>query len=140
MILIGDELITALKTVSFSATKVKVTDAYSVSTPTFPMITLDELPSNDGVYLDNQPEIVRNIFTVEAYAHNMTVRGNPMSKRAVAMLMISEADKFLNETYGLTMSGNVIAVPYSDTSVFRAAANYFAYIDTRTNLIYRGIN
>ncbi|HEX3038152.1 MAG TPA: hypothetical protein VHO94_04065 [Oscillospiraceae bacterium] len=140
MILIGQEIIDALKAHKFTITGVSVSDAYSVSTPKCPQLTLDELPGNSGVYLDGYPAVVRNILTLEAYTKDMMISGSPRKKRDAAFMLIMEADTFLNETFGLTMSGNIQAVPYSDSTIFRAAANYVAYIDTRTNEILRGLN
>ena len=137
MISISSEMIDTLKTSTYSLSGVKTSEAYSVTTPTFPLLTLAETPTNNGDYLGNQPAIVRNIFTLEAYAHNMMVNGSAMTRRAAALTLLMEADKILNEKYGITMSGDPVEAPYSDQTVFRWAANYFAYIDTRTNLIYR---
>lgn len=136
MILIGEEIITALKT---EFPSINVSEAYSVSAPKCPQITFSEIPSNAGVYLDGNPRVVRNIFTIEVYCKDMTVAGKPTRKRDAAMDLILQVDKFLNKQYGLTMTGNVNAAPYADQTVFRAVANYTAYIDTRTNLVYRGL-
>lgn len=154
--------------VTFSLPDVTVKEAYLVNTDLdLPLLTVDELPGNDGVYLDNQPRIVRNVLTLEAYASQLesgeetlesetdepiaTEENNPIyidpdgteyfltGKRA-AFAMLMEADKKLNEHYGLTMTGNIAYAPYQDSNVVRAVSNYFAYIDTRTNTIYRRIN
>mgnify|MGYP000959702451 CR=1 FL=1 len=119
MILISPEIIAALKAHTFTLNKVSVKAAYAGKAPTCPMLALDELPSNDGAYIDGLPRVVRNVLTLEAYC---------------------KADAFLNEQFGLTMIGQIQAAPYSDTTIFRAVANYYVYIDTRTNEIYRSIN
>jgi hypothetical protein len=139
MILIGSDIIAALKAHTFTLDKVSVKAAYSVKSPACPMLTLDELPSNDGAYIDGLPCVVRNVLTLEAYAKDMSIQGVITPKRDAAYKLIMEADDFLNEAYGLTMIGQIQAAPYSDTTIFRAVANYFAYIDTRTNIILRSI-
>jgi hypothetical protein len=140
MILIGPDIIAALKAHTFTLGKVTVRAAYSGTTPTCPMLTLDELPSNDGAYVDGLPCVVRNVLTLEAYAKDMSIQGVITPKRDAAYKLLMEADAFLNEQYGLTMIGQIQAAPYTDATIFRAVANYFAYIDTRTNTIYRSIN
>ena len=138
MILIGSDIIKALKASTFSIGAVNVHESYSGSV-SYPMLVLDELPGDDGVYIDGQPCVVRNILTLESYAKAMTVKGKIISKKTAAEQFLIEADKILNGTFGLTMTGNIQAAPYSDQTVFRAVANYFAYIDTRTNTICRSI-
>ena len=139
MIQIGADLIATLSAATYTVSGVTVKDFYSVSSIVCPQLTLDELPGNDGIYLDNQPVIVHNVFTMEAYAKNMMVSGKPVTKKAAAMLMITEADKVLNEQFGLTMQGEITIAPYTDSTISRAVARYIAYIDTRNNTILRGI-
>lgn len=140
MISVGGEFIATLKASTFSLGTVNAHEAYNDTAPKYPLLTLDEIPTNTGVYLDNQPGIVRNIFTLEAYAKAMTVNGSIIAKRSASLTLLMEADKVLNEKYGITMTGTPVGAPYSDQTVFRWVANYFAYIDTRTNTIYRSIN
>lgn len=139
MILLGPDIIKALKAHTFTLPKAVVKPAYSGTSPTCPMLALNELPSNDGAYINGMPCVVRNTFTLEAYSKDMIVQGTAMSKCDAAYKLIMEADKFLNETFGLTMIGPIQSAPYTDTTIFRAVANYFAYIDTRTNTICRTI-
>ena len=91
------------------------------------------------MYINGLPCVVRNILTLESYAKAMTISGKIISKKVAAEQLLIEADKILNGTFGLTMTGNIQAAPYSNQTVFRAVANYFAYIDTRTNTICRSI-
>lgn len=139
MILIGKEIIQTLQNSTFTVPNVTIKDFYSTTSVKCPQVTVDELPSNDGVYLNNQPVIVRNVFTVEIYTKDMMVGTIPTTKRDAAMTIMSEVDRVLNEVYGLTMTGEVASAPYSDASIFRAVARYVAYIDTRTNEILRGL-
>jgi len=140
MIQIGADLIDALSAAVYTLPKVTVKDFYAVTSILCPQLTLDELPGNDGIYLGNQPAIVHNVFTLEAYAKNMMVNGSAMTKKAAALLLISEADKVLNERFGLTMQGEITIAPYTDATICRAVARYIAYIDTRNNTILRRIN
>lgn len=166
---IFDEILHFLKEeVIFKVPEVTVKEAYLVNTTmSLPLLTIDELPGNDGVYLDNQPQIVRNIITLEAYADQTeagkealesetddligTETNSPifidpedsefyLTGRRAAMQILMEADKKLNEKFGLTMTGNIAYAPYQDPNIVRAVSTYFAYIDTRTNTIYRRIN
>ena len=143
-----DEVLRFLKEEAvFTLPNVTVKEAYLVNTDLdLPLLTVDELPGNDGVYLDNQPRVVHNLITLEAYASQLVFEdpasGEPVlltGKRA-AYRLLEEADKQLNARFGLTMTGSIAYAPYEDTNVVRVQANYFAYIDTRTNLIYRRIN
>lgn len=139
MIQISPDVLGALKGVDYGLPEVDVRDAYLTDDPHLPMITVDELPGNEGVYLDNQPSIVTNIITVECYATQMMVEGSPQTGKAVAYDLIDRADRVLNEKLGLTMQGTITAAPYSDQRVFRAVARYVAYIDTRNGTILRSI-
>lgn len=140
MILIAPDIIKALKSHTFSLDrKVNVSEAYSVTSPTYPMLTLDELPSNDGAYIDGMPCVVRNVLILEAYAQNSYIQKELKSRREAVLALMIEADTFLNENFGLTMIGPVQAAPYSDSAIYRAVANYYVYIDTRTNTICRSI-
>jgi hypothetical protein len=139
MTLIGSDIITALKTHTFTLSNVSTKPAYSVSSPTCPMLALDEQPSNDGVYVDGMPCVVRNILVLEAYAKDMMIQGVATSKHDAAYKLIEEADAFLNQQFGLTMVGPIQGAPYSDSTIYRAVANYYVYIDTRTNTVYRSI-
>lgn len=139
MIQISPDVLGALKGVDYGLPEVDVRDAYLTDDPHLPMITVDELPGNEGVYLDNQPSIVTNIITVECYATQMMVEGSPQTGKAVAYDLIDRVDRVLNEKLGLTMQGTITAAPYSDQRVFRAVARYVAYIDTRNGTILRSI-
>jgi hypothetical protein len=139
MILIGLDVIAALKAHTFTLPNVSVKPAYTGTDPVCPMLVLKEQPSNDGVYLDGMPCAVRNVFTLEAYAQDMTIQDVPISKRDAAMKLIAEADALLNKDFMFTMIGPVQPAPYSDPTIFRAVANYFVYIDTRTNTLLRSI-
>lgn len=139
MILISLEILDILKRVDYGIPEVDVRDAYLTDSPHLPMITVDELPSNEGVYLDNQPVIVTNIITVECYAPQMMVGGIPRTAKDVAYRLVDRADLELNRKLGLTMQGTITAAPYSDQRVFRAVARYAAYIDTRNRTILRSI-
>lgn len=141
MILIGDNIIATLKTSTFSIGFVTVRESYTGEAPACPELAIDEVPTNGPQkgYAGNQPRILRNIITIEAYAKNMIVNGKPISKKKAAMQLLIEADKILNETYGLTMAGTPQAAPYSDSTVFRAVATYTVYIDSQTNILYRGL-
>lgn len=140
MILIGPEIIEALKAHTFRVPKVTVKAAYSITSPTCPLLALDELPSNDGTYIDGMPCVVRNVLTLESYAKDMSIQGVITPKHDAAVGLIMEADAFLNENFGLTMIGPIQAAPYSDSTIYRAVANYYVYIDIRTNTVYRTIN
>lgn len=136
MILIGQEIIDTLKAVTYPL-PVTVRDFYSVDKITTPLITVDELPSNEGVYLDNQPAIVTNIYTIEVYAKQKTVDGALMSSKSLALSIMQTADRALSEVYGLTMTGQIAIAPYEDQSICRVVARYVAYIDTRNDTILR---
>lgn len=164
-----DEILQFLKEdVVFRLPDVTVKEAFLVNTGLdLPLLTVDEFPGNDGVYLDNQPCVVRNVITLEAYADqtetgegtlqtesdefictesNNLIFTDPedaefyLTGRRAAMQILMDADRKLNEKFGLTMIGNIAYAPYQDPNVVRAVSTYFAYIDTRTNTIYRRIN
>lgn len=139
MILIANEIIETLENSTFTIPVSSVKEFYDINKIECPQIAINELPSNDGVYLDNQPLVVQNVFTVEIYAKQMIVSGTPYNKRKAAIIIALEVDKILNETYGLTMQGPIQAAPYEDETIFRAVMNYMAYIDTRTDKIYRSL-
>ena len=138
MIRIGDELIHALRGGEYPV-PVAVRDFYSPEPVKPPMLVRDESLSNDGVYLNGQPAVVTNIITLEAYAKARTLQGRAVSQRDLAMGILMEADRILNQQYGLTMRGQAVTAPYQDQGVCRAVARYIGYIDTRTNEILRGI-
>lgn len=135
-----DEIIETLSSAAYPL-PVTVRDFYSASKISPPLITVDELPSNDGVYLHNQPAIVTNIFTIEVYAAAKTVNGRVYNQKQLAMEIANVADDALNTAYGLTMTGAISIAPYADQSVCRLVMRYVAYIDTRkiSNNILRGI-
>lgn len=139
MILIGPEIIAALKSHTFTLSNVTVKAAYSVASPTCPLLALDELPSNDGAYIDGMPCAVRNVLTLEAYAKDSVIQGVATPKHDAAVKLLMEADTLLNQQFGLTMIGTIQAAPYSDSTIYRAIANYFVYVDTRTNTLCRSI-
>ena len=139
MILIGPDVIGALKAHTFALENVSVKPAYTGTDPACPMLALKEQPSNVGVYIDGMPCAVRNLFTLEAYAKDMTIQGVATSKQDAAMKLILEADALLNEKFMFTMIGSAQPAPYSDATIFRVVANYFVYIDTRTNTLHRSI-
>lgn len=138
MISIGEEIIATLKAVAYPL-PATVRDFYSVDKITAPLITVDELPSNEGVYLDNQPAVVSNTYTIEVYAKAKTINGISMTSKALALKIAQAADKALNEIYGLTMTGQIAITPYQDQNICRVVARYRAYIDTRNNTILRGL-
>lgn len=137
MIQISSDVLELLKGIDYGIPEVDVRDVYLTDDPHLPMIAVDELPGNDGVYLDNHPSIVTNIFTIECYATQMMVDGSPQTGKAVAYRLMDLADRELTGKLGLTMQGTITAAPYSDQRVFRAVARYVAYIDTRNGTILR---
>lgn len=142
MALIGDDIIAKLKASTFSLGDVTVRESYQDEAVTCPMLAVDELPWNGPLegYADGQPRIVRNIITLESYAKAMAINGKVLSKKKAAIQLLIEADKILNETYGLTMTGPIQAAPYSDQTIFRAVATYTVLIDTQTGVLYRGLS
>lgn len=136
MKLIGNEILRALQQ---EFPELHVRDAYLGEEPEFPMLTIEEIPSNTGVYLDNQPTVVMNIFQIEVYAKQSVVGGELRNKKDAAMHYALLADDFLNRKYGFTMRESVTGAPYSDPSVYRVPLRYAAYMDTRTGDIYREI-
>lgn len=139
MTLIGGQLMEALRGGQYPVS-VEVRDFYSPDPVRPPMLVLDEAPSNEGVYLNGQPAVVTNIFTLEAYAKAKTINGRAVGQKELALDIIMEADRILTLEFGLTMRGQAAAIaPYQDQGVCRAVARYIGYIDTRTNTILRGI-
>lgn len=136
MIFIGEHIIESLKSKDYPC-PVTVQDFYKVQKLQTPLITIQELPSNDGVYLDNQPAVTQNTFVIEVYAKSKTIKGKATSGSDLAKQIISVVDGAVNADFGLTMVGNITSQPYVDPAVTRLVARYTAYIDTRTNLIYR---
>lgn len=146
MQLIGKEIIDYLaENVALSFPCVKICDYSSVTKLSVPLMTVKEIPTSTGVFLQaedgsSQPFIVRNVYELEIYAKQSRVKGKPMTAADFAMQIFIEADKLLNERFGLTMSGTPNPAPYpADTQVHRIVARYSAYIDTRTNQILRNI-
>ncbi len=136
MTYIIESLINGLQNAEYPC-KVNIRDFYKVQKLTPPLVAIQELPSNDGVYLDNQPAIVMNTYQVETYAKAKTIDGKAISGIDLAKQIAKVTDDYLNTEFGLTMSGSISVQPYEDTSVTRLVARYTAYIDTRTNNIYR---
>jgi hypothetical protein len=136
MTYIIESLINGLQNAEYPC-KVNIRDFYKVQKLTPPLVAIQELPSNDGVYLDNQPAIVMNTYQVETYAKAKTIDGKAISGIDLAKQIAKVTDDYLNTEFGLTMSGSISVQPYEDTGVTRLVARYTAYIDTRTNNIYR---
>lgn len=133
---IRDYVIEALKD-GISMNGVSVKPAYSVSRITPPLISVDERPSNEGVYIENQPAIVPVRFTIECYAK----QGSKMSAEQAALKLANEVDTIMNVKLGLSLLGEATIAPYTnDTTVKRVVSRYSGYLDTRTNLIYRRVS
>lgn len=138
MTFIIDRLIEYLETIEYPC-PLSIRDFYKVQKLTTPLITIQEQASNNGVYLDNQPSIVQNSYQVEVYTKSKMIKGKAISSIDLAKEIATLVDKNLNERFGLTMTGDITVRPYSDTSVTRLVLRYIAYIDTRTNSIYRRV-
>ena len=137
MKLLGDYFIDALKGSTFPLDDaVTVRPSYTGEAPKYPMLIIDEAPGI-GAYAGNQPRIGRNIITLEAYAQDGMASGQLISKKDAAFLLLTEADRILNEKYGLTISGQAHGAPYTDETVFRAVARYVVSVDLQTMVFYR---
>lgn len=137
MITIKNDLIELLKAHTYPMAGVKARDYYSTEKLSPPQISLLEIPSNEGIYLDGDPSIVRNTFQVEVYSKAMSVGGKLTPAPDAAMQLMIEADKVLTSKSGggLTMVGDPIQAPYAtDNTVSRVVARYITYIDTRPEM------
>lgn len=137
---IRDHVIEGIKN-GISMKGVSVKPAYSVSKIAPPLVSVDERPSNEGIYIENQPAIVPVRFTIECYAKQGTFYGVKMSAEQAAFKLANEVDTVMNTTFGLSLLGEATIAPYTnDTTVKRVVSRYSGYLDTRTNLIYRRVS
>lgn len=152
MISIVDQVIEAIQAADvagdFTIPNLSVKEAYSVNTPTYPLVSIEEMMSNDGLYVDGQPRIVGNRFTVECYCKATDLTGSGggiLSARASAKLLGIEIDAFLNSNYNFSQVGDSICRPATtDNTVFRYVARYTVVIDDdpsndTTVYLYRNI-
>lgn len=140
MISIRDHVIEKLKS-GITFTGVSVKPAYSVSRVTTPLVTVDERPSNEGVYIDNQPAVVPVRVSIECYAKQGKYNDRTLSAEDAARALAAEVDAIMNVEFGMSLLGESTVAPYtSDTTVKRVVSRYYGYLDTRTNLIYRRVS
>lgn len=166
MIYILEDVLQRLQNAAFTLPNVTVREAYSADTVEVPLITVEESAGNDGVYLDNLPNVTQNILIVESYAAQTKLKRKQylqlenstrasteggrtvaleqdewvyISKRQASLLNMQEADKILT-AMGLTMIGTAAAAPYADSDICRTVARYSVYIDNKTKKLYRRIN
>lgn len=115
-----------------------VRDYNSTDEPIFDMITVNEIPTNEGIEVDGQPRITKNYFEFEIYCQPKIVNG--IVKNAIERIneVSLELDSFLNLTYGMNLIGQPVPAPYSgDSTVMRYFMRYSAFIDNETLQIYR---
>lgn len=138
MIYILEHIIEKLSAAKYPC-PVSVQDFYKVSNISTPLVAIQERPSNDGAYLDNQPVITKNTYQVEIYTKAKTIKNKAVSGIDLAKEIAKVVDDTLNQEFGFTMAGDISVQPYNDLTVTRLVLRYTAYIDKRINYIYRRV-
>lgn len=136
MILLDEQIRDAIEAETYTIPNVTVKAVYDPnSNVNFPLVTLDELASNDGIYVDGQPRIVSNRYIVECYcrATDLGVDGI-LSPRDSARTLGVEIDTFLNQNFNFSQFGDTLCIPINaDKTVYRWVARYDTVIDQNPN-------
>lgn len=115
-----------------------VHDFYSDEEIKLDLLTIQELPTNDGVEVDGQPKIVKNIYEFEIYAKNRIINNEVYSARDMLDTYSIALDNFINTTYGMTQIGEPVIAPYdTDNTVKRMVLRYSGLIDKDTLKMFR---
>lgn len=133
MVSIVEQIITELEGHTFTIPSVTVKETYNPEKPSYPLITIDEMPSNEGIRVDGQPRIVSNLYTVECYCRATDLTGSGggiLSPKAAARLLGIETDTFLNTNFNFSQFGDSICRPANtDNTVYRFISRYATVID-----------
>lgn len=138
MITFVEQIETALGLQVFTIPGTTVKQTYDVKTPVYPLITIEEMPSNDGIEVDGQPRIVSNRYVIECYCRATALTGLTLSANTSARTLGLEVDTYLNETFNFKQVGDALCRPINvDKSVYRWIARYTTVIDQSNGYIYR---
>ena len=111
---------------------------FSNEVPTYPLIIIEERPTNLGVSVDGQPRITTNSYQVDIYCQNMEIGGIITLASNVALQLGLEVDKFLNESFNFTNVGDPVrGVIGSDNNIAYMKTRYRITTDQDTGYIYR---
>lgn len=134
------EIKVALEGHTFPLDTVTIRSASSQQTPVYPLITIEEVPTNNGVYVDAQPRIVQNVYQFEYYCQNSMIDDIITSAEDVSKLLGIDTDTFLNQTFNMTQLGDPFGNPMTnDNNVYRWVVRYTATIDTLLHDFWRNI-
>ena len=126
---IYEHLISALKEHSFSIL-LHVYEAYSVQTPTYPAIVVDEVINREKVSVGRQERVTQLAYRFEIHCRDEwdEAAQAPISRRQVAQRLGSEVDQMVRETLGLTRTGDPAYLPAADQTVGRYVLTYQCYL------------
>lgn len=134
------EIKIALDGHTFPIENVTVRSASSQQIPIYPLITVEEVPTNTGVYVGGQPRIVKNIYQFEYYCQNSMIDDIITSAEDMSKLLGIDTDSFLNETFNMTQIGDPFGNPMaSDNNIYRWVVRYTTTIDTLSHEFFRNI-
>ncbi len=130
MISFVEQFITALGLQTWTIPTVSVKEAYNPNKPDYPLITIDEMPSDTGITVDGVPRIVSNRYTIECYCRATDLTGSILTAKASARILGLEVNNYLSTTFNFSQVGDAICRPINeDNSVYRWIARYTTVID-----------
>lgn len=138
MISYQQQIIDALQENVFTVTGHTVLEGFPDEKPTYPLIIVEERPSNQGISVDSQPRIVLNSYQIDIYCQNMTIGGTITLASNVALQLGLEVDTFLNETFNFNSVGeSVRGVLGGDNNIATFRTRYRVITDQETGYLYR---
>lgn len=134
-----EDFIEMLKS-SLSFPNVSVKDFYMVSTPSCPLVTVDEILSNDGIYISNQPRVIPVNLTIEVYCKQMKLYGKTVTGNYACRILASEIDGLMNNKCTFSLMGDAYFSPYqNDQSITRGVMRYTGFYDKINDKFYRKV-
>lgn len=138
MVSITDEIISKLKSHTFSVPLKDVRDFYSTKDPEYPMIAIDEVTNTPSIQILGDEKISTIGYKFEIYTRDISVDGKVYSKRQASYMILHELDALLRETYGFRRSNSPTVLPYgSDGSIMRNIVIYVGKIDNENMILYQ---
>lgn len=127
---IKQQIISYLKSLDLDIT---VRKAYSVSTPKYPMVTVQEISNSTRQAIHGEEQYANLGYQINIYAKDAC----PNSADEICLALAEQIDSELQKTFGFLRTSMTPLPDDDDDTVIRYAIRYTGVLDTINNYLYQ---
>lgn len=136
MISLEDELVTYLTSLAYPI-NVSIRSAYSKLSPTYPLITVNEVDNRTLKALLGEEYLSSLMVQVDIYSKDMAINNVPTAGKTVTENLATIVDSGLQSYYGMSRTSYVKVPDVGDSTIFRLTMRFSSVLDVKNELTYR---